>query len=408
MKCRHCDSVIKNTFLDLGFAPPSNAYLDSDHLSCHEVHYPLKVNVCEDCWLVQTEDYNDADELFTEEYAYFSSTSNSFVEHAKKYSQEVIKRFNLSSQSFVMEIASNDGYLLRNFVESSIPCIGVEPTKSTAEASRKLNIEVIEEFFGEVTANKIVNSYQQADLIIGNNVYAHVPDINDFTLGMKASLKSNGVITLEFPHLLNLIKYNQFDTVYHEHFSYLSLQSVNAIFESAGLKVFDVEKLDTHGGSLRVYGCHEQDSRLISDSVLNLLSEENINQLNMTKTYKNFQSKAESVKNNFLEFLLMQKKKKKKVIAYGAAAKGNTLLNFAGIKTDLIQYVVDAAEAKQNKFMPGSHIPIVSPENLNRIEFDYIVILPWNLSNEIYNILKDRVKKGTQFVTAIPELKIFS
>ena len=294
MKCRHCDSVIKNTFLDLGFAPPSNAYLDSDHLSCHEVHYPLKVNVCEDCWLVQTEDYNDADELFTEEYAYFSSTSNSFVEHAKKYSQEVIKRFNLSSQSFVMEIASNDGYLLRNFVESSIPCIGVEPTKSTAEASRKLNIEVIEEFFGEVTANKIVNSYQQADLIIGNNVYAHVPDINDFTLGMKASLKSNGVITLEFPHLLNLIKYNQFDTVYHEHFSYLSLQSVNAIFESAGLKVFDVEKLDTHGGSLRVYGCHEQDSRLISDSVLNLLSEENINQLNMISKRINFVKESSS------------------------------------------------------------------------------------------------------------------
>lgn len=408
MKCRHCDSVIKNTFLDLGFAPPSNAYLDSDHLSFRELYFPLKVNVCEGCWLVQTEDYNDADELFTEEYAYFSSTSKSFVEHAKKYSQEVTKRFNLSSQSFVMELASNDGYLLRNFVDSSIPCLGVEPTKSTAEASRKLNIEVIEEFFGEATAKKIVNDYQQADLIIGNNVYAHVPDINDFTLGMKTCLKSNGVITLEFPHLMNLIKYNQFDTVYHEHFSYLSLQSVNAIFKSSGLKVFDVEKLHTHGGSLRVYGCHAEDARLISDSVSNLLSEEHSNKLNMIQTYKNFQSKAELVKNNFLEFLLMQKKKKKKVIAYGAAAKGNTLLNFAGIKTDLIQYVVDAAEAKQNKFMPGSHIPIVSPENLNNIEFDYIVILPWNLSNEIYNLLKDRVKNETQFVTVIPELKIFS
>jgi len=408
MECRHCGSVLKNTFLDLGFAPPSNAYLDIDKLSSREVYYPLKVNVCEDCWLVQTEDYNEADELFTEEYAYFSSTSKSFVEHAKNYSQEIITRFNLSAQSFVMELASNDGYLLRNFVESGIPCLGVEPTTSTAEAARKLDIEVIEEFFGEATANKIINSYQQADLIIGNNVYAHVPDINDFTLGMKVCLKDNGVITLEFPHLMNLIKYNQFDTIYHEHFSYLSLHSVNAIFKSSGLKIFDVDKLNTHGGSLRVYGCHAEDSRSVNESVTNLLLEETGSRLNTIETYKNFQSRAESAKDSFLEFLLMQKKNGKKVIAYGAAAKGNTLLNFAGIKTDLIQYVVDAAEAKQNKFMPGSHIPIVSPENLNSIKFDYIVILPWNLSDEIYSLLKDRVKNGTQFVTAIPELKIFS
>ena len=408
MECRHCGSVLKNTFLDLGFAPPSNAYLDIDKLSSREVYYPLKVNVCEDCWLVQTEDYNEADELFTEEYAYFSSTSKSFVEHAKNYSQEIITRFNLSAQSFVMELASNDGYLLRNFVESGIPCLGVEPTTSTAEAARKLDIEVIEEFFGEATANKIINSYQQADLIIGNNVYAHVPDINDFTLGMKVCLKDNGVITLEFPHLMNLIKYNQFDTIYHEHFSYLSLHSVNAIFKSSGLKIFDVDKLNTHGGSLRVYGCHVEDSRSVNESVTNLLLEETGSRLNTIETYKNFQSRAESAKDSFLEFLLMQKKNGKKVIAYGAAAKGNTLLNFAGIKTDLIQYVVDAAEAKQNKFMPGSHIPIVSPENLNSIKFDYIVILPWNLSDEIYSLLKDRVKNGTQFVTAIPELKIFS
>ena len=407
MECRHCDSVLKNTFLDLGFAPPSNAYLDRDKLSSREVYYPLKVNVCEDCWLVQTEDYNEADELFTEEYAYFSSTSKSFVEHAKNYSQDIITRFNLSAQSFVMELASNDGYLLRNFVGSGIPCLGVEPTTSTAEAARKLDIEVIEEFFGEATANKIINSYQQADLIIGNNVYAHVPDINDFTLGMKVCLKDNGVITLEFPHLMNLIKHNQFDTIYHEHFSYLSLHSVNAIFKSSGLKIFDVDKLNTHGGSLRVYGCHAEDSRSVNESVTNLLLEETSSRLNTIETYKNFQSRAELAKDSFLEFLLMQKKNGKKVIAYGAAAKGNTLLNFAGIKTDLIQYVVDAAEAKQNKFMPGSHIPIVSPENLNSIKFDYIVILPWNLSDEIYNLLKDRVKNGTQFVTAIPELKIF-
>ena len=407
MECRHCGSVLKNTFLDLGFAPPSNAYLDRDKLSSREVYYPLKVNVCEDCWLVQTEDYNEADELFTEEYAYFSSTSKSFVEHAKNYSQDIITRFNLSAQSFVMELASNDGYLLRNFVGSGIPCLGVEPTTSTAEAARKLDIEVIEEFFGEATANKIINSYQQADLIIGNNVYAHVPDINDFTLGMKVCLKDNGVITLEFPHLMNLIKHNQFDTIYHEHFSYLSLHSVNAIFKSSGLKIFDVDKLNTHGGSLRVYGCHAEDSRSVNESVTNLLLEETSSRLNTIETYKNFQSRAELAKDSFLEFLLMQKKNGKKVIAYGAAAKGNTLLNFAGIKTDLIQYVVDAAEAKQNKFMPGSHIPIVSPENLNSIKFDYIVILPWNLSDEIYNLLKDRVKNGTQFVTAIPELKIF-
>jgi len=406
MDCRHCKTFLTKTFIDLGFAPPSNAYLKESGLSCPETFYPLKVLVCDKCWLVQTEDYNNEDDLFTDDYAYFSSTSKSFLKHAKDFVDKIVETLKLTSSSYVIEIASNDGYLLKNFLERGIPCLGIEPTASTANASREIGVKVIQKFFSESLANDLTKNNKKADLIIGNNVFAHVPNINDFTIGMKKCLKQNGTITLEFPHLLNLIQFNQFDTIYHEHFSYLSLKTVSKIFEKYNLKVFDVEKLETHGGSLRVYGAHSNDSRKVQDSVKELLLEEKNNRLDKISTYQEFQLKADEVKNRLLEFLLEQKRKGKSVLAYGAAAKGNTILNYAGIKSDLIELVADAAISKQNKFMPGSHIPIVSPKSLKDKKFDYLLILPWNIAEEVHLQLKDQIDPNVKFVTAIPALKI--
>jgi len=387
MKCRHCNSVLSQTFVDLGFAPPSNAYLSKEDLLKPEKYYPLKVKVCEECWLVQTEDYANADELFSSEYAYFSSTSISWLRHAEKYSKKIISRLNLNKDSHVIEVASNDGYLLKNFKEANIPCLGIEPTESTARAAEANGINVVKKFFGEALGKELARNGKQADLIIGNNVYAHVPDINDFTKGLKAALKPTGTITLEFPHLLRLIEGVQFDTIYHEHFSYLSLYSVNRIFVSCGLRIWNVEELGTHGGSIRVYGCHEDDSRETLPSVGSILLKEEAFGLRKIETYKNFQLKAEKIKNDLLTFLIGQRVKGKKVVAYGAAAKGNTLLNFAGIKPDLLPVVFDAAESKQGKFLPGSHIPILCPNQIEKQGIDAVLILPWNIANEI----KDKV-----------------
>lgn len=406
MKCRHCGNLLNKTFIDLGYAPPSNAYLTKLQLNQHELYFPLKVFVCDNCWLVQTEDYNNADDLFNAEYAYFSSTSTSWLKHAKDYSDLIINKLKLNEKSFVIEIASNDGYLLKNFVKKGIPCLGIEPTKNTAEASIKLNIPVVQEFFGEKLAKKLESNNQKADLICGNNVYAHVPNINDFTLGLKIALKKGGTITLEFPHLLNLIKYKQFDTIYHEHFSYLSLYTVKKIFETFGLKIYDVEELQTHGGSLRIYACHNDDIRIVTNNVLNLLSIEEKFGLTNIIIYNNFQQEAIKIKNNLLTFLIEQYNLGKKVYAYGAAAKGNTLLNFAGIKSDLIKFVFDAAESKQLMYMPGSHIPILPPEILDTDIPDYIFVLPWNISEEVQNQLQHLSDKGAKFVTAIPYLQI--
>lgn len=408
MICRHCKENLKHNFLDLGTAPPSNAYLEKNQLTKTELYFPLRVKVCENCWLVQTEDYTDADKLFDSEYAYFSSTSDSFLKHAALYSNEIIDELNLDSKSFVVEIASNDGYLLKNFVEKNIPCLGIEPTDSTADASEKLNIPTIREFFGQKLSKIISNDYGKADLIIGNNVYAHVPDINDFTLGITDLLNDDGVVTLEFPQLLNTIKGKQFDQIYHEHFSYLSLTAVETIFNSAGLKIWKVEELKTHGGSLRVYGCpHESTAHNVCQSVRNQLDKEKEFGLKKLETYSNFQLEAEKIKDNILNFLNEQNKIGKTVAAYGAAAKGNTLLNFAGIKNNLIEFVCDAAPSKQNKYMPGSHIPILDPSHLQNIKVDYVLILPWNLANEITEQLSYLKKNGTKFVIAIPELLIF-
>lgn len=406
MLCRHCKTPLVHKFLDLGFAPPSNAYLSEEDLNKPELTFPLKLYVCDSCWLVQTQDFANADALFTKDYAYFSSTSTSWLAHAKQYCDAITAQLGLNSQSHVVELASNDGYLLKNFVQAGIPCLGIEPTASTATAARKLGIPTLEEFFGTSLAKTLKAQGKEADLILGNNVYAHVPDINDFTQGIQTLLKPEGVVTLEFPHLLELIKHTQFDTVYHEHYSYLSLCTVQKIFKNAGLRVWHVEQLTTHGGSLRVYGCHLNAAYQCSSTVGDLLLEELTFGLQNLDIYKSFQFKADSVKNNALSFLLEQKRLGKTVVGYGAAAKGNTLLNYAGIKSDLLPFIYDAAQAKQGKYMPGSHIPILKPSTFEVTVPEYLWILPWNISNEIRNINQELATRGTKFFTVIPCMEI--
>lgn len=406
MKCRHCEAKLTHTFLDLGFAPLSNGYLSEADLSKPEKYYPLKIKVCTNCWLVQTEDYAQADELFSPDYAYFSSTSTSWLEHAKRYADQMTHQFGLDKNSHVIEVASNDGYLLKNFLAAGIPCLGIEPTASTAVAAEQLGIPVLREFFGEKLGKRLAAEGKQADLITGNNVYAHVPDINDFTLGLKATLKPEGVITLEFPHLMALIEYTQFDTVYHEHFSYLSFYTVNKIFKAVGLRVWHVEQLPSHGGSLRVFGCHASASHLTQRTVNDLLDEETKRGMQDLKIYLSFQLRANKIKDDLLSFLIEQKRAGKKIAAYGAAAKGNTLLNYAGVKPDLLPFVSDAAKAKQGKFMPGSHISIVPPSELDDSNLDYVLILPWNIANEIQQQNAAQKSKGVRFVTAVPELTV--
>ena len=406
MNCRHCATPLKHTFLDLGFAPPSNAYLTHEDLNRPEKYYPLKVKVCDQCWLVQTEDCAQADELFSPEYAYFSSTSTSWLAHAASYVEQIMRQLRLTQDSLVIEVASNDGYLLKNFVAAGIPCLGIEPTASTAAAAEAIGIPVMREFFGERLGLQLAASRKQADLIAGNNVYAHVPDINDFTRGLKAALKPGGTVTLEFPHVMRLLEHTQFDTVYHEHFSYLSLHTVNRIFATAGLRIWHVEELPTHGGSLRIFGCHAEDARDVLPSINALLAEESLRGLQTLATYQDFQAKADRVKDDLLTFLIGQKRVGKKVAAYGAAAKGNTLLNYAGVKPDLLAFVCDAAAAKQGKFMPGSHIPILVPSALEERRPDYLVILPWNIAAEVKQQNAGLAKLGTKFVIAVPRLEI--
>jgi hypothetical protein len=355
---------------------------------------------------VQTEDYAKASELFSTDYAYFSSTSTGWLKHAAEYVKKVVPLFELNSHSLVVEIASNDGYLLKHFVDLNVPCLGIEPTDSTADAAEKLNIPVLREFFGAYLARQLCAKNKRADLIIANNVYAHVPDINDFTLGIQILLNEGGTVTVEFPHLLSLLRHTQFDTVYHEHFSYLSLTTVCRIFKQHGLRVWDVEELSTHGGSLRVYGCHNGDRRGTKTSVTKLLNIEQKHGLLDLVSYRSFQSKAEDIKNALVFFLIEQKKLGKKVVAYGAAAKGNTLLNFAGVRPDLLAFVCDRAIAKQNKYLPGSHIPILNPKILLETNIDYLLILPWNIADEVRQQNRELLVRGTKFVTAIPTLQI--
>lgn len=406
MKCRHCHARLEHTFLDLGFAPHSNAYLTSQTLDSPEIYYPLKLKVCTECWLVQTEVTSQADVLFRDDYAYFSSTSSSWLKHAAKYCEMITQRLGLDKNSHVIEVASNDGYLLRNFVEVGIPCLGIEPTAGTAAVAEELGVPVLKEFFGEAIGRQLASQGRQADLIAGNNVYAHVPDINDFTAGLKAVLKPLGAITLEFPHLKRLVEHSQFDTVYHEHFSYLSLTTVMKIFESCGLRIYDVDEIPTHGGSLRVYGCHNDSSIETKPAVESVLAAEKSCGLQDVGLYLSFQQRIERVKNDFVSFLIEQKRMGKSVAAYGAAAKGNTLLNYAGVKPDLLPFVADAANSKQGKYLPGSHIPIKAPADLLAAAPDYVVILPWNIVSEVLEALQELKSRGVKFVTAVPQLTI--
>lgn len=406
MKCRHCQAELTLPLVDLGSAPPSNAYLTQQTLHAPEKYFPLRVLVCTECWLVQTEDYAQADELFSSDYAYFSSTSTGWLAHAARYAEKMTRQLELTQDSLVIEVASNDGYLLKNFVATGIPCLGIEPTSSTAAAAEKLGIPVMREFFGEQLGKQLAATGKQADLIAGNNVYAHVPDINDFTRGLKAALKPGGTITLEFPHLMRLLEHTQFDTIYHEHFSYLSLYTADRIFKIAGLRIWNVDELPTHGGSLRIYGCHGEDAREVSPSVNVMLAEEARRGLQTIDTYQHFQAKADRVKNDLLAFLIEQKRADKKVAAYGAAAKGNTLLNYAGVKPDLLPFVCDAAAAKQGKFMPGSRIPILAPAVLVEQRPDYLIILPWNIAAEVKQQNAHLAELGTKFVIAVPRLEV--
>ena len=406
MKCRHCHSLIRLPLIDLGSAPPSNAYLTHVTLRRPEKWFPLKVVVCESCWLVQAEAYSRAAELFNEEYAYFSSFSSQWLRHAESYVSDMAERFGLDGESFVVEVASNDGYLLQYVKDRGIRCLGIEPTASTAAASRIKGIDTIEEFFGVELAARLAADGQQADLMAANNVLAHVPDINDFAKGFVVLLKPHGFATFEFPHLLNLIEEAQFDTIYHEHFSYLSLNTVNTIFAANGLSVFDAEEHPTHGGSLRVFAQRADTGRHPRTNRLGDLMEKELRAgMRGAAFYADFQAKAEKVKDDFLAFLIEARRVGKKVAAYGAAAKGNTLLNFAGVRPDLLSYVVDKNPAKQGKFMPGSRIPIVDESRMRKGKPDYIVILPWNLAAEITGQLSYVREWGGKFVTAVPGLR---
>lgn len=408
MKCRHCHAELSTTFLDLGSAPPSNAYLRAEQLRAPETWYPLRLLVCATCRLVQTEDHAGREALFTDDYAYFSSYSTSWLEHARRYVDAMRERFALGRHSVVAEVAANDGYLLQYVQQAGIPCYGIEPTAGTAAAARAKGLEIVERFFGAALAGELAGQGRQVDLVAANNVLAHVPDINDFAAGFTRLLKPTGVASFEFPHLMRMVAQNQFDTAYHEHYSYLSLGAVQRIFASVGLQVFDVEELPTHGGSLRVFAQRADAAhQACSERVGALLQAEQAAGMDGSAFYGGFQAAAERVKNEFLHFLVGAWRDGRRVAAYGAAAKGNTLLNFAGVRADLLPFVVDRNPAKQGRWLPGSRIPVVDESHLDAARPDYVVILPWNLRDEIAGQLQRVRGWGGRFVTAVPTLQVW-
>jgi SAM-dependent methyltransferase len=406
MKCRGCGAVLHVPLIDLGTAPPSNAYLRADQLDQAEQWVPLRVQVCDSCWLVQTEDYRSADSLFDADYAYFSSYSSSWLEHAQRYVAQMVERFGLNTQSRVVEIAANDGYLLQYVAQRGIPCLGVEPTASTARAAREKGLQIRELFFGEDTAAALAAEGWSADLMVANNVLAHVPDINGFLKGFATLLKPTGVVTFEFPHLLRLMAEQQFDTLYHEHYSYLSLTAVQSLCARNGLHIFDVEELPTHGGSLRIYAQRINGVRDTSIAVSELLVREEQAGIKTAIFYSTLAPAAEYIKHELLRFLLQARAEGKTVAAYGAAAKGNTLLNYAGVRSDLLAWVADANPHKQGKFLPGSRIPIVAPERIRVEKPDYVLVLPWNLRDEVIQQQAGVYEWGGRFVVAVPELQV--
>ena len=407
MKCRHCACPLELPFLDLGSAPPSNAYLTVATLGAPEVWYPLRVLVCHQCWLVQTEDHAGRDALFGADYAYFSSFSDSWLAHAESFVEAMTRRFSLGVGSLVVEIAANDGYLLQYVQRRGVPCYGVEPTASTAAAARAKGLTIVERFFGAALAQELSLQGGQADLLVANNVLAHVPDINDFVAGVAQLLKPKGVATFEFPHLLTMVQGCQFDTVYHEHYSYLSFSTARRILRALGLVVFDVQSLPTHGGSLRVFAQRaDTGEHPVRASAARMLAQEQRAGVNTPAFYQGFQAQAVRIKNGLLSFLLEATRERLTVAAYGAAAKGNTLLNFAGVRQDLLAYVVDRNPSKQGKFLPGSRIPIVDPAYLTAHRPDRVLILPWNLKTEVMAQLHCIHAWGGQFVTAVPRIEV--
>lgn len=408
MKCRHCSKEIAFQLIDLGTAPPSNAYLTQATISEPEQWFPLNVMVCESCWLVQVESSSRASDLFNDEYAYFSSFSDAWLRHSEAYVEQMVNLLDLDDSSMVAEIASNDGYLLQYVQSKDIPCYGVEPTASTALAARKRGIETIEEFFGAELATRLAAQGMAADLIAANNVLAHVPDINDFVRGFAKLLKEEGVATFEFPHLMKMIEDRQFDTIYHEHYSYLSFSTVVDIFRVCGLSVFHVEQISTHGGSLRVFAQRSDSGRRDTDgSVAMLLEQEAVAGMKTKEFYQGFERDAETSKSLLLDFLITAKENSESVVAYGAAAKGNTFLNYAGVKADLIEYVADRNPAKQGKWMPGSRIPIVDEAHIRASKPDFVLILPWNLQDEVADQLAYIRQWGAKFVVVQPDFRIW-
>ena len=405
--CRFCRAPLTKSFIDLGRQPVSNDYLSQAQLDAgNEPTYPLHVWTCEACLLVQAEDPVAHDAMFTADYAYFSSFSEAWLKHCQAFAAMAVNRFDLGPESQVVEVASNDGYLLQYFVQKGVPVLGVEPAANVAEVARKKGVPTEVRFFGVETAKILKEQGHAADLMLGNNVLAHVPDINDFVGGMKVLLKAGGEITMEFPHLLQLMQNNQFDTIYHEHFSYLSFITVDRIFAKHGMKLFDVEEISTHGGSLRIFACHAEDARPLSMRVGALRQKEITAGLDKIETYVTFGEQVKETKRKLLEFLVRAKRTGKTVAGYGAPAKGNTLLNYCGVRTDLIDFTVDRSPHKQGKFLPGVHIPILSPEAIKQNKPDYVLILPWNLKDEVVSQISFIKEWGGQFVVPIPEVKL--
>ncbi len=408
MNCRACGTLLHYEFIDLGEAPPSNSFLASSELGRKEAKYPLKLFVCTECFLVQLDEYKKSKEIFGDTYVYFSSYSRTWLEHCRRYVEMMTGRFKLDDNSLVVELACNDGALLQFFKSNGVPVLGIEPSLSVASAARQKGIETVVDFFGKALAKRLAAEGKKADVIAANNVLAHVPDIHDFVSGMKMLLKPQGTLTVEIPHLMELIDHSQFDTIYHEHFSYFSLYTIKRIFDQHGLMIFDVERLKTHGGSLRVYAAHQHDrSKNVSAHVHELLDLEKCKGMLDIEYYKGFFQKAEKIKKEILEFLSQVKKTGKKIVAYGAAAKGNTLLNYCGIREDVIEYVVDASTYKQGKFLPGSHIPVVAEARIKETRPDFVLILPWNLKDEISSQLSYVRQWNGKLAVPIPALEVY-
>ena len=406
-KCRVCDTGLEHVFVDLGMSPISNDFVAADKANAMEPFYPLRVYVCHECWLVQLPAVQSADSIFRDDYAYFSSMSKSWLAHAKSYVDMISKRFAIGTDRSVVEIASNDGYLLQYFVERGVPVLGVEPCGNVAQAARDIGVETVAEFFGTEFATKLVAERARPDLVVGNNVLAHVPDLRDFVGGLKVLLADGGVITMEFPHLARLIEFNQFDTIYHEHFSYFSLLAVQHVFALHGLRIFDVEEIPTHGGSLRIFACHDDDDgKPNGDAVAGLLARERAAGLDALDVYRAFEQQVQKTKRELLKFLIDAKEAGKTVVGYGAPAKGNTLLNFCGVRSDLLDYTVDVAPIKQGTLLPGVRIPVHAPDKILETRPDYVLILPWNIKEEIMTSMAAIREWGGQFVVPIPAVQL--